>query len=95
MRFIFSLEIISFCLDDYSTMFKARKSSHKVYAGRKKTGYTNGEVPKLFDICFKMCINNIDGLFFWNIFLLIYYIFNIFSNRRNRGYTFLCFETSA
>lgn len=49
-------------IEEDATIFKASKSLHKVYSGRKKTGYVNGDVPKLFDICLKKCLNNIDAI---------------------------------
>jgi hypothetical protein len=46
-------------------MFKAPKENRRVYSGKKKNG-ANGstvlEVPKLYDICIRLLLNNIDGM---------------------------------
>lgn len=44
--------------------FRARNRINKVYAGKKKTVVSDGQVPKLFDLCIRTLKNNIDCKFF-------------------------------
>uniref|UniRef100_A0A915E0L3 TFIIS N-terminal domain-containing protein n=1 Tax=Ditylenchus dipsaci TaxID=166011 RepID=A0A915E0L3_9BILA len=45
-----------------SGMFKPRKGMNKMYAGKKKAATYTGPVPRLFDICMKVCMQNIDAI---------------------------------
>ena len=46
-------------------MFKKPKDNRRIYAGKKKNGsQMEQKVPKLYDICIRLLLNNIDGLFF-------------------------------
>jgi len=59
-------------------MFKKPKENRRVYAGRKKNGlHLEQKVPKLYDICIRLLINNIEGLFFVLIFLILKLFYNI------------------
>ena len=64
-------------------MFKAPKENRRVYAGKRKSGENGPQVPRLFDICIRLLINNIDGnLGELNILDNI----DFYSNRRNRRF---------
>ncbi|KAL7071062.1 hypothetical protein ACQ4LE_009806 [Meloidogyne hapla] len=43
-------------------MFKKPKDNRRVYAGKKKNGLLEQQVPKLYDICIRLLINNIDAI---------------------------------
>uniref|UniRef100_A0A915M9S3 TFIIS N-terminal domain-containing protein n=2 Tax=Meloidogyne TaxID=189290 RepID=A0A915M9S3_MELJA len=44
-------------------MFKKPKENRRVYAGRKKNGlHLEQKVPKLYDICIRLLINNIEAI---------------------------------
>ncbi|CAK5039856.1 unnamed protein product [Meloidogyne enterolobii] len=44
-------------------MFKKPKDNRRVYAGRKKNGlHLEQKVPKLYDICIRLLINNIEAI---------------------------------
>lgn len=43
-------------------MFKAPKEKRRIYAGRKKERMETQEVPKLYDLCIRFLISNIDAI---------------------------------